>query len=94
MTCTQSKLHEILVSLSENPVTRDAIVIIHADHGPAQYSLNLPAVRYDPASKEIGQVTYSVFFAARAPGLEAGLDTNRLQLTRLLEQIFRDSVVL
>ncbi len=92
-TCTQLKLRKILVKLAEDEATRDAVVIIHGDHGPPAYSLSVRYVPYDPNSEDYGQAAYSTFFAARAPKLVPEYDRNPYNLSVLLEDVFKSNVV-
>lgn len=92
-TCTQHRLRETLVKLSEYEASSEAVIIIHGDHGPAAYSLNVKDVPFDPQAEDYGQTAYSTFFAARAPGEVAEYVSTQYNLSLLLEKVFKSSVV-
>lgn len=91
--CIQSRLMESLEMLADQPHIRDAIVIIHSDHGPPAYALNTRRVTFDPESSSFGQAAYSVFFAVKAPGLRAGRDETTYNLPALLKSTVQSQVV-
>ena len=82
-----------MVKLSEDQKSKDAIIIIHGDHGPGADSLNVKDVPFDPNSKEYGQAAYSTFFTVRTAGLAPEYDSNRYMLSVLLEDVFTSNVI-
>jgi len=92
-TCTQHRLRETLVKLSEYEASSEAVIIIHGDHGPAAYSLNVKDVPFDSHSRDYGQAAYSAFFVARASGLASEYDPSPYNLSVILEDVFTSYVV-
>lgn len=82
--CLNSRIQRLLRIVDGNPELRDAILVIHGDHGsrigPWEYSEIGPG--YDHAEYQID--FRRVLFAVRAPGLTPGTDTE----THRLDAVF------
>jgi hypothetical protein len=79
--CVQRKLDEFMTAIESSPNYRDAVIIIHGDHGSRISSGNLLA---DYTERDFID-NYGAFFAVRAPQAAPGIDC---QFTSLPE-IFR-----
>lgn len=82
--CMNALIGETLTKLEGTPAGRDAIVIVHGDHG-SRIVDERPLVDNPKASIHDIAMTYSTLFAIRAPGIEPGIATGRASLDELLE---------
>ncbi|MDP6977798.1 MAG: hypothetical protein QF570_04235 [Myxococcota bacterium] len=87
LTCTQKQLNEMLERVLAQPAMRDALVIVHGDHG---VRLNLRA----PVVPNLERLTardyldaFGTHFAVRGPGIPSGLDPRPASLDALLRVI-------
>jgi hypothetical protein len=84
--CTTRKLKAALDALDRSPAGRDAVVIIHGDHGSR-------ITEVDPSEENVGKFSnsdliaaYSTLFAIRTPQRTPSYSTEQQPITRLLQQ--------
>jgi len=82
--CMHRLLGEMLDVLQETEAGRQAIVIIHGDHGSRIAVRRPDTLNPSPDLRDFA-MTYSTLFAIRAPGLEPELVDGRASLDELLE---------
>jgi hypothetical protein len=83
MHCTLRLLDDVLDTLQDSEAGRDAIVIIHGDHGSRIVDVRPNTVHPSPAARDFA-MTYSTLFAVRAPGLDPVVVPGRASLDELL----------
>lgn len=86
--CMTSRLGTMLEALEKTPAGRDAIVVIHGDHGSRTID-TVPYVGGPDLSLRDLALSYSTFFAIRIPGEEAASVQGRYALDSLLGEFAR-----
>ncbi|HEV3486620.1 MAG TPA: sulfatase-like hydrolase/transferase [Vicinamibacterales bacterium] len=84
LSCVQRKLDEFLTELRQAENFRDATIVIHGDHGSRISSGNI-LEDYKPRDYVDN---YAVFFAARSPKLQPGLDCEFVSLPEIFRRQF------
>jgi hypothetical protein len=86
--CQQALLGRLFEAMKAADVWRDAIVVVHGDHG-SRIVQNMPSAG-NAARLTRGDFNdaFSTLFAVRAPGLEAGLVEGQRPLQELLGEAF------
>jgi hypothetical protein len=92
LACATAKVGEALDALAASPAGRDAIVLVHGDHGSR-------ITGHDPDIGNVGRfdaadmvASYSTLFAVRAPGIGPGYDTRRLSAADILAALARSEL--
>lgn len=80
--CVQSKLDDLMTAIGENDNFRDAVVIIHGDHGSR---ISIGDVLEDFTSTDYVD-NYGVYFAVRAPNVEPGIDCEFTSLPEIFRR--------
>jgi hypothetical protein len=83
--CTMRKVEALLDALKANPAAKDAVVIIHGDHG-SRIALVGPFGKLKDRFAGTDFIdNYSTLYAAKAPTMRPGYDTRMLALPELLQ---------
>jgi len=82
--CMHRLLGQVFDTLRQSPAGRDAVVIVHGDHG-SRITDSRPTSERPNAGGRDYAMTYSTMFAIRAPGVPPGLVEGRASLDELLE---------
>lgn len=85
--CTTRRIGELLTSLEANPLSDDATIIVHGDHGSRLGDADFEKTSIGSWSSRDLVDFFSTFFAARGPDVEPGLDVRTLALQDLLQAI-------
>jgi len=87
VSCALTKVQSLLDALASSAAGKNAIIIIHGDHGSRLASK-------EPRENTIGEFgesdlinAYSTLFAVRASNIESGYDARPLPVSRLLEAL-------
>lgn len=80
--CVQSKLDEFMTAIRQSENFRDAVIIIHGDHGSRISSGN---VLEDYTRRDFVD-NYATFFAVRSPAAPAGLDCEFVSLPEIFRR--------
>ena len=83
--CLQTKLGTMLDALDRTPAGRDAIVVLHGDHG-SRISPIAPFLGGPTLTKRELQMSYSAFFGIRVPGEPGG----EVSGTHALDELMAD----
>lgn len=83
--CTHRLLAKMFDALESSPSGKDAVVIIHGDHG-SRIVAQRPTVENPSPSAHDFAMTYSTLFAVRANGVEGGLVPGRASIDELLHK--------
>lgn len=84
MRCMYAKLGELLDVIETTETLKDAVVILHGDHG-SRMALREPTTRnWDSLTTSEIVDNFSTLFAVRAPALGAGYDRRQVPIQRLL----------
>lgn len=83
MRCLMSRIHGVLAELDSGPHGREAIVIVHGDHG-SRIAGTRPSSDGEQSSRRDLAMTYSTLFAIRAPGIGPGVVAGRAPIEDLL----------
>lgn len=85
--CTTRQIGAVLKAVDNTPAGRNAIVIIHGDHGSRISD-------FEPLAENIARIDdddlvagYSTLFAVRAPGIQPGYDPRHYRLVDLLHEL-------
>lgn len=81
--CLQKRLARLLDALDRTPAGREAVVLIHGDHG-SRIAPSQPMVDGPKLSKRELLMSYSTFFAIRVPGEPAGEVSGTYALSELM----------
>ncbi|HEV2747975.1 MAG TPA: hypothetical protein VGW34_11830 [Allosphingosinicella sp.] len=87
MRCVLTRLDRLLAALARSPAGKDAIVIVHGDHG-SRIADEAPQLGAAPSRRDFA-MTYSTLFAVRGPGIPAGYDPGRAPVEHLLGELSR-----
>lgn len=87
--CTHRMLGQVFDALQATEAGRQAIVIVHGDHGSRIVDIRPNTANPTPSSRDFA-MTYSTLFAIRAPGIAPRVAEGRASLDQLLED-FADS---
>lgn len=82
--CVQTKLDQLLDALSGLDQYRDAIIVIHGDHGSRISNGN---VLEDLDTRDLVD-NYGTFFAVRGPGIDPGIDCTFVSLGEVFREYF------
>lgn len=84
MRCMYTKLGELLDTIENADALKDAVVILHGDHG-SRMTLREPSVgNWASLSRAEIVDNFSTLFAVRAPAIGAGYDRRQIAVQRLL----------
>ena len=83
--CTMRKVGTLLAVLNANPAAKDAVVIIHGDHGSRICLLEAFTQFQDRFATTDFIDNYSTLYAAKSPTMTPGYDTRMLALPELLQ---------
>lgn len=81
--CTRRWIQRLLRAIPDD-VRRDAIIIVHGDHGSRIRINDQPR---EPARESDDIDSYSTLFAIRSPGIRSGLDTRQFSISCLLAEL-------
>jgi hypothetical protein len=85
--CLLTKLDALLGTLASSPHGRNAVVVVHGDHG-ARITRFDPVIENDGAFDDHDLVgSYSTLFAVRAPAIAPGYDAGRVPVARLVAKL-------
>lgn len=85
--CMMRKLDRMIAAFESSPAGRNAVIILHGDHGTR-------ITKKDPINAEAGKLSpadlmasYSTLFAVRSPGLAAGVEAQPYATPDILRQL-------
>jgi hypothetical protein len=80
--CVQRKLDDFMNAIDKSDQYRDAVIIIHGDHGPRISSGDL----LEDQNRQDFVDNYATFFAVRSPGVTAGIDCELVSLPQVFHR--------
>jgi hypothetical protein len=87
ITCLLTHLEALLENLEANPAGRNAVVLVHGDHGSRITDV-------DPTVETVGEfsdadliASYSTLFAVKGPGIDPGYEPRRVSVAMLLKAL-------
>lgn len=83
--CVMNRLDALMQMVAQTPHLRDAVVVIHGDHGSR---ISVGNIVEDYAAQDFVD-NYGTFFAVRAPGVAAGVDCTFTSLGQVFRRIVR-----
>ena len=86
--CVESKMDDFMNAIRQSENFRDAVIIIHGDHGSR---ISNGDVLEDYTQRDFVD-NYATFFAVRSPGLPAGIDCEFVSLPEVFRRYAARSV--
>jgi hypothetical protein len=86
--CVANKLDDLMTALGTSDNFRDAVVVIHGDHGSR---ISTGEILEDFGSRDFVD-NYSTFFAVRSPGVPPGLDCELVSLAEVFRRYIKPGV--
>lgn len=82
--CALSKIEKLLNVMKERKALKDAIVIVHGDHGSRLMLVDPTSENKNRLSKQDYFDAFSTLYAIKSPGIDSGIDRRMMSLDDLL----------
>jgi hypothetical protein len=87
--CNLRAIREIVQTIDSSPAGRNAIIIVHGDHGSRIGDVEPMAENMGKTGDDALVAGFSTLFAVRAPGIPAGYDRHHYPVEDLMEELVR-----
>jgi hypothetical protein len=85
--CALREFENLLATLEALPGFKDAVIIVHGDHGSRITITRLMYEHFDRLTSRDLRDSFSTLFAVRAPGVPAGVDSTRASIQELFSYL-------